>query len=61
MKNTQRHDTCWINHPPKTGPTAAVIAVNPDQVPIARPRSSALNDELISARLPGTRSAPPTP
>ena len=40
---------------------AAVIAVNPDQVPIARPRSSSLNEELINARLPGTSKAPPTP
>ena len=26
MKNTARHETCSISHPPKTGPTAAVIA-----------------------------------
>src|SRR5229473_5503506 len=61
MKNTHRHDACWTNHPPRTGPIAVVIAVRPDQVPIARPRSSAKNDALIRARLLGTSSAPPTP
>ena len=61
MKNTQRHDACWTSHPPITGPIAAVIAVKPDQVPMARPRVSSGNDALISARLPGTSSAAPTP
>ncbi len=35
MKNTQRHEACSISQPPRTGPIAVVIAVNPDQVPIA--------------------------
>jgi hypothetical protein len=61
MKNTARHDTFSINHPPSTGPIAAVIAVNPDHVPIALPRLSSLNEALMIARLPGTRSAPPAP
>ena len=61
MKNTQRQETNSTIQPPSTGPKAAVIAVNPDQVPIARPRSSDGNDALISARLPGTSNAPPTP
>ena len=61
MKKTARHDTCSINHPPRTGPIAAVIAVKPDHVPIARPRSSSRKDALIIARLPGTRRAPPAP
>jgi len=53
----------WLStsHPPNTGPKAAVIAVKPDQVPMARPRWSSLNEALIMARLPGTSSAPPTP
>ncbi|OOO00831.1 MAG: hypothetical protein USCGTAYLOR_02972 [Chromatiales bacterium USCg_Taylor] len=38
-----------------------MIPLNPDQVPIARPRSFAGKDALMSARLPGTRSAAPTP
>ena len=43
------------------GLIAIVIAVKPDHVPIARPRSSAQNEELINAKLPGTSKAPPTP
>ena len=39
MKKTARQEKCSINHPPSTGPIAAVMAVNPDQVPMARPRS----------------------
>src|SRR5262245_54447090 len=39
----------------------AVIALKPDQVPIALPRSPSANDALMIARLPGTRSAPPSP
>src|SRR6202167_5420324 len=61
MKNTHRQEPCSINHPPRTGPTAAVMEVNPDQVPMARPRSSSEKLALISARLPGTSNAPPTP
>ena len=38
-----------------------MIAVKPDHVPIARPRSAGGNDALMSARLPGTSSAAPTP
>jgi len=61
MKKTARQDTFSISQPPMIGPTAAVIAVKPDQVPIARPLFSSLNDALIMARLPGTSSAPPIP
>ena len=61
MKKAQRHEPCCTSHPPSTGPIAAVMDVNPDQVPIARPRSSAENDPLIRARLLGTSSAAPTP
>ena len=50
-----------MNHPPSTGPAAAVMEVNPDQVPIARPRSFSEKLALISARLPGMSNAPPTP
>jgi len=49
MKNTHRQDACCTNHPPSTGPMAAVIEVKPDQVPIARPRSSLENETLIRA------------
>ena len=61
MKKTQRHDRCSTSQPPSTGPNAAVIAVKPDQVPMARPRCGRANEALISARLPGTSSAAPTP
>ncbi len=40
---------------------AAVIEVNPDHVPIARPRSFSEKLALIRARLPGTSNAPPIP
>ena len=61
MKNTHLHEPCSMNHPPSTGPMAAVIEVNPDHVPIARPRSFSEKPALISAKLPGTSSAPPMP
>src|SRR5580658_3317594 len=61
IKKTHRHDACCTSQPPRTGPIAVVMDVKPDQVPMARPRSPLGNDTLIRARLPGTRSAPPTP
>ena len=61
MKNTHRHDRLVTSQPPNTGPMAAVIAVNPDHVPIARPRSSSEKDALMIARLAGTIIAPPMP
>jgi hypothetical protein len=61
MKNAARHETWSTSHPPSTGPRAVVIAVAPDHVPMARPRSSAGNDALRRARLPGTRRAPAIP
>src|SRR5258707_12932119 len=60
-KKTQRQEAYWTNTPPSTGPTTEVIAEKPDQVPIARPRCSSLNEALIIARLPGTSRAPPIP
>src|SRR5437879_5895453 len=53
MRNAQRQDACSTSQPPRTGPIAAVIAVNPDHVPIACPRLFSSNDALIIARLPG--------
>ena len=61
MKKTHRQDACSTSHPPSTGPIAVVIAVNPDHVPIARPRSFSGKEALMRARLPGMRSAAPTP
>src|SRR5580698_7430622 len=50
-KKIQCQETCSINHPPRTGPRAVVIVVNPAQVPIALPRDSSSKHELIIARL----------
>ena len=61
MKNAQRHEACSMSQPPSTGPSAMVIAVKPDQVPIARPREASSKDALMIARLPGTISAAPIP
>src|SRR5262249_26575352 len=61
MEKTQRPEPCCTSHPPSTGPIAAVMDVNPDQVPIARPRSWSGKDPLIKARLLGTNNAPPRP
>ena len=61
MKKTQRQEANCTNTPPSTGPATEVMAVKPDQVPIARPRCSSLNEALIIARLPGTSKAPPIP
>src|SRR6202167_1023619 len=52
MKNAQRQEACSTSQPPRTGPTAVVIAVKPDQVPIAWPRLFSSKDVLIIARLP---------
>ncbi len=57
MKNAQRQEACSISHPPSTGPAAVVMAVKPDQVPMACPRDFSSNDALIIERLPGTRNA----
>jgi hypothetical protein len=44
IKNTQRHEACCTNQPPATGPIAVVMVLKPDQVPMARPRSSGENE-----------------
>src|ERR1700688_1581557 len=61
IKKTQCQEACSINQPPSTGPRAVVIAVNPDQVPMARPRDFSSKEALIIARLLGTRNAAPIP
>src|SRR6266446_923496 len=61
MKNAQRQEACSINHPPRIGPMAVVIAVKPDHVPMARPRSFSPKEALMIDRLPGTRNAAPKP
>src|SRR2546421_1999395 len=61
IKKTQRQEVYCTNTPPSTGPTTVVSEENPDQVPMARPRCSVLNEALIIARLPGTSRAAPIP
>ena len=61
MKKTQRQEAHCTKHPPITGPTTVLIEVKPDQVQIARPRRSRLNEALMMARLPRTSKAPPIP
>src|SRR5579862_4371059 len=61
IKNTQCQEACSTSHPPRTGPSAVVIVVKPAQVPIALPRDFSSKDELMMARLPGTRNAAAIP
>src|SRR5262245_45655803 len=61
MKKIQCQEACSISHPPRTGPKAVVMVVNPAHVPIALPRDFSSKDELMIARLPGTRNAAATP
>src|SRR5260370_20343965 len=61
MKNAQRQEACSISQPPRIGPAAVVIAVKPDQVPIAWPRVFSSKHAPIIDKLPGTRKAAPIP
>src|SRR5712692_3364691 len=61
MKNAQRQEACSINHPPRIGPMAVVMAVKPDHVPMARPRSFSAKEALMIDKLPWTRNAAPNP
>ena len=56
-----RHETASTSQPPSSGPSAVATPPSPDQAPIARARSPGLKLASIIARLPGVRSAPPTP
>src|SRR5712692_486540 len=58
IKKTQRQEAYCTSQPPSTGPRAEVMAVKPDQVPMARPRCSLSKKAPMIARLPGTSSAP---
>ncbi len=61
IRNTSRQLHASISQPPMNGPAAPAIPPSPDQAPIARDRSAAMNDAEMIARLPGVISAPPTP
>jgi hypothetical protein len=60
-KNSQRQDAYAMTQPPRMGPTAAAMAVAADHVPIAAARVPRGYAAPMSARLPGTSSAAPTP
>ena len=60
MKNIAPPRYASINHPPRNGPIAR-HAAEPDQAPIAAPRTSTRKDAEIIERLPGTRSAAAAP
>ena len=49
------------SHPPTSGPITNAIPVHAVQVPIAAPRSSPLNVDVIVASAAGVSSAPATP
>lgn len=50
MKKIARQEMCSMSQPPRTGPSAVVIAVNPDHVPMARPRERPSNEALMIER-----------
>jgi hypothetical protein len=60
-RKAQRHEKWSTRKPPTTGPIAAVMPLNADHVPIARPRLASGKLAPSSARLPGTSSAAPMP
>src|SRR3989442_6198212 len=61
IKKTQCQEACSINHPPRTGPKAVVMAVNPDPIPISFPPDISSKEALIIARLVGSSAAEPRP
>ncbi len=60
-RKAQAQEARSTRAPPSTGPMAAAMPLKPDQVPIAPPRSACGKAALMSARLPGTSKAAPTP
>ena len=61
MRNTARHETCWVSQPPSTGPRIVVTEEAADHVPIALPRVVSSYAAVINARLSGIISEPPMP
>ena len=60
-RKIQRHEAAPVSHPPRNGPMAVVTPPSPAHAPMARARSAGWKAADSSARLPGVRSAPPTP
>ena len=61
MRKIQRHGAWSTIQPPSSGPTAAAMADDPAQVPIARPRSCSSNEAPMIASEHGIRRAAPMP
>src|SRR3954453_16752396 len=61
MKKIHRHEACSMSQPPSTGPSAVMMEVKPDHVPMARPRVLSSKVAPVIERLPGPRNAAPMP
>ena len=61
IKKITRHSPASARKPPSRGPATVVIVVAAAQAPMALPRRSGPNEEVMMARLPGIISAPPIP
>ena len=57
----QRHDALSTSRPPPSGPITIAMPAHAVHDPIAAPRSSAGNVEVMTASEAGTSSAPATP
>jgi hypothetical protein len=60
-RKIQLQSACSISHPPVTGPIAIPMPENPDQMPIAFPRSCAGNVAVRIESVDGMMNAPPMP
>ena len=61
MAKIQRQDAVSTSQPPTSGPITIAMPDHAVQEPIAAPRSSAANVEMITASALGVSSAPKTP
>ena len=61
IRKIHRQSAYCTSPPPTNGPMAAAMLPSPDHEPIARARSARTKTDSMIARLPGVRSAPPTP
>lgn len=61
MPNAHRHENAVVNHPPRSGPTAAMPPMVDPQTAKAMPRSRPRKVALMSDSVVGRIIAPPTP
>ena len=61
IRKIQRHDAASIKAPPPSGPITVEMPLHAVQVPIAPPRSSGGNVDMMIASVLGMSSAPATP